>query len=102
MTAATTGAHDVTGTPLVLPVNVPEIAPGIYVLEFFHEFGIGYNGEFSNGIATLNISNSCALTCITVPTLNSWGLIILTLLLLNMVALFMIRRKKESNALEYN
>ena len=96
MDATTAGALDATGTPLALPTTMTEISAGVYTLDFYHEINVGYTGDFSNATATLNIANTCTASCstTTVPTLSQWGLIILTLLLLNL-GILMIGRKER-------
>ena len=96
MDATTTGALDATGAALALPTVMTEISPGVYTLDFYHEINVGYTGNFSNGTSTLNISNTCTATCSSVPTLGEWGLIIFTLLMLNMAVLFVVRRKRKN------
>ncbi|MGK0388149.1 MAG: hypothetical protein ACI94Y_000877 [Maribacter sp.] len=95
MDATTTGALDATGVALALPAAMTEISPGVYTLGFYHEIAVGYAGDFGNGTATLAIANTCTATCSSVPTLGEWGLIILTLGLLNMGILFVVRRRKS-------
>lgn len=97
MTAATIGALDATGAPLAIPAAMTEISPGVYTIDFYHEITTGYTGEFNNGTSTLNIANSCTVSCLsTVPTLGEWGLVIFALLMLNMVVLFVINRRKRT------
>jgi hypothetical protein len=95
MDATTIGALDATGAALTLPAAMTEITPGVYTLDFYHEIAVGYAGDFSNGTTTLNIANTCTATCSSVPTLDEWGLIILTLALLNIALVFVVRRKRK-------
>ncbi|MGK0388560.1 MAG: hypothetical protein ACI94Y_001290 [Maribacter sp.] len=96
MDATTTGALDATGAALVLPAAMTEISPGVYTLDFYHEINVGYAGDFSNGTSTLAIGNTCIATCASVPALGEWGLIILSLSLLNMAILFVVRRRRQT------
>jgi hypothetical protein len=93
--ATTTGVLDATGAALALSAVMTEITPGVYTLDFYHEINVGYLGDFSNGIATQAIGNTCTATCSSVPTLGEWGLIIFTLLMLNTAILFVVRRRKR-------
>ena len=96
MDATTTGALDATGAVLVLPAALTEISAGVYTLDFYHEINVGYAGDFSNGTSTLSIGNTCTATCSGIPTLGEWGLIIFTLLMLNIAILFVVRRRKTT------
>jgi hypothetical protein len=97
MTAATIGALDATGAALALPAAMTETAPGIYTIDFFHEITTGYTGEFTNGTSILNEANSCTVSCLlTVPTLGEWGLVVFTLLMLNLAILFVVRRRRQT------
>ena len=90
--------YDSNGNPLSLPVAVPEVAIGIYVLEFWHHEPFGYDADFSNGVDILNIGNSCVRCPTPVPTMSEWGLIGFCLLLLNLglCVLFVQSRKRKA------
>ncbi len=75
-----------------------ETSPGVYILNFHHSAGVGYDATFANGLGdTLSIDNVCAGCTEPVPTLSEWGLIIFGLLMLNLATIFVLRRKDEKD-----
>ncbi len=97
MLGTSTGVLDATGAAATFPIAVPEVSPGVYVLEIYHEINVGYTGNFSNGTPAddQTISNACTVSCSSVPTLSEWGLIIFGLLMLNLAVVYVLRRREQ-------
>jgi hypothetical protein len=55
--------------PLAQNAALFEFAPGMYGIRFSHTSGVGYTGQITNGISTLNISNLCTNPSLTIPNL---------------------------------
>ena len=91
--------YDATGNPLTLPVNVPQISPGVYQIEFYHHANEGYNANFDNnngfgGFALIQ-GNLCGRCPTPVPTMGEWGLISFLLILMNVGLGVALKRKRD-------
>ena len=87
--------YDAAGNPLTLSLPMTEGPAGVYAIEFWHHAAVGYDADFSNGVATLNMFNSCAACPTLVPTMGEWGLIFFVLLLMTGGLVALVRRKKR-------
>lgn len=85
-----------------IPVGtvIPETAPGVYHLDFWHPSGVGFNAEFNRDAMPLAMPLSTGGTCnaatcvaVAVPTMGEWGLIVLALLMMSFGTVFMMRRE---------
>ena len=99
-----TGILNSDGTPFatngVGEIVLPEVSPGVYRIDFWHEAGVGFAnadvGEQGQPATFVGQANSCA-ACAQTPTLSQWGLITLSLFLLSLGTVVIGRRRMLLN-----
>ena len=92
--------RDANDNPIAVPVNVPEVAPGIYQLDFYHRSGLATDivVRMNGNVATDTpfTSSLCDVaTCApptAVPTLSQWGLFLFGLFMAILGTVFMYNR----------
>lgn len=84
------------GTTMALNTPLTDLGGGVYRLDLWHRPDTGFDATFrrlsDNTIETTG--NSCrGQSCVVVPTMSEWGLLIFGLLILNFSIFFMRRRQ---------